>query len=88
MADVMIRVDERTRELISRLAEQDHSTLGQEVARLAEREIMLREFRTGYERLMADPEAWADYVRERDEWLDADLTGVDGAPDEYPEYRR
>lgn len=27
----------------------------------------------GYERLRQDPEAWSDYVNERDEWVNARL---------------
>lgn len=27
----------------------------------------------GYERLRQDPEAWSDYVNERDEWVSARL---------------
>ncbi len=29
----------------------------------------------GYERLRQDPEAWSDYVSERDEWVDTRLVG-------------
>ena len=83
----MIRVDQQTRDRLAALAEQDHRTLGEEVSHMVERESMAREFRAAYARLMADSEAWADYVGERDEWLDADLTDLSAsASEEYPEY--
>ena len=83
----MIRVDQRTRDLLAALAEQDHRTLGEQVAHLAERETMARAFHAGYRRLMSDPGAWDNYLRERDEWLDAPMADAPGAADEeYPEY--
>jgi hypothetical protein len=83
----MIRVDQRTRDQLAALAEQDHRTLGEQVAHLVERETMAREFHAAYGQLMADPEGWADYTQERDEWLDAALTGLPvPAAEEYPEY--
>jgi hypothetical protein len=87
MGSVMIRVDQQTRDRLAALAEQDHRTLGEEVSHMVERESMARDFRAAYERLMADPEAWADYVGERDEWLDSNLADLPtSAREEYPEY--
>lgn len=87
MGSTMIRVDQRTRDLLSALAEQDHRTLGEQVTHLVERETMAREFAAGYRKLMAAPEAWADYMHERDEWLDAPLAAPPrSAGEEYPEF--
>jgi hypothetical protein len=89
MAFTTIKVDTQTRDRLADLAKRDGVTLGEEVARLAERgerERFLHEVRAGYARLQEDPTAWADYQTEQEMWERASLADLGAAAQEYPEY--
>jgi len=91
MSDTTIRLDSAVRDKLRALADEDHVTLGELLARLAEREQYQREMRRAnlvMERMeREDPQAWRDYL--------AELRGFEGgtardglsdAAAEWPEY--
>jgi hypothetical protein len=91
MSDTTIRLDTAVRDKLRALAEEDHVTLGDLLARLAEREQYQREMRRANEVMermqREDPAGWSEYVSEL-RTLDAG-TASDGLSDaaiEWPEY--
>ena len=91
MSDTTIRLDTAVRDKLRALAEEDHVTLGDLLARLAEREQYQREMRRANEVMeqiqREDPEGWRDYVSEL-RTFDTGTAG-DGLGDataEWPEY--
>ena len=91
MSDTTIRLDSAVRDKLRALADEDHVTLGDLLARLAEREQYQREMRRANEVMermeREDPQAWQDYRSE--------LRGFEGgtardglldAAAEWPEY--
>ncbi len=79
----LIRVDEKTRDRLAKMAEQDQMSIGEVVTTLtkkAERDRFWKNVHEGYARLRADPEAWAEYQAEVRVW---DVTLMDGL-EEYP----
>jgi hypothetical protein len=91
MSETTIRVDSRVRDQLRALAEEDHTTLGSLLKRLAEREQYQREMRRANElmRVMEreTPDEWHEYVDELStvgEGTSAD--GLSDAAAEWPEY--
>lgn len=91
MSDTTIRIDATVRDKLRALAEEDHVTLGDLLARLAEREQYQREMRHANEVMermqREDPAAWREYVSEL-RTFEAGTAG-DGLGDaaaEWPEY--
>src|SRR5215470_4286713 len=68
MSDTTIRLDSAVRDKLRALADEDHVTLGDLLARLAEREQYQREMRRANEvmdRMRGeDPAAWQEYLSE------------------------
>jgi len=91
MSDTTIRLDSAVRDKLRALADEDHVTLGDLLARLAEREQYQREMRRANEVMermqREDPQAWHDYLSELHGFERG--TTHDGLPDaaaEWPEY--
>jgi hypothetical protein len=91
MSETTIRVDSRVRDQLRALADEDHTTLGSLLERLAEREQYQREMRRANEVMRAlereRPDAWHDYLDELSAVSEG--TAADGLPDadaEWPEY--
>jgi hypothetical protein len=91
MSDTTIRIDVSVRDKLRALAEEDHVTLGDLLARMAEREQYQREMRRANEVMermqREDPAAWRDYVAElRTFEAGAMGDGLGDAATEWPEY--
>lgn len=91
MSDTTIRLDAAVRDKLRALAEEDHMTLGDLLARLAERERYQREMRRAnevMERMQRDdPDAWHDYVTDLATFEAGTIAdGVGHAEAEWPEY--
>jgi hypothetical protein len=91
MSDTTIRLDSAVRDKLRALADEDHVTLGDLLARLAEREQYQREMRRAnevMERMQREnPQAWQDYLSELRGFEGG--TARDGLADaaaEWPEY--
>ena len=91
MSDTTIRLDSAVRDKLRALADEDHVTLGDLLARLAEREQYQREMRRANEVMermeREDPRAWQDYLSELRGFEGG--TARDGLSDaavEWPEY--
>lgn len=72
-----IRVSVMQRERLRELAATRASTMAETLDAALEalrREQFYRSMATAEGELRSDPEAWADYLSERDAWLGADLT--------------
>lgn len=84
MATTSIRIGRTTHERLKQVAEKEHSSLGGVIDELLDR-YEQTEFRNAvaesYARLRSDPDAWADYKRELEEW---DAVLMDGLEDEPP----
>ena len=83
---VMIRVPPETHEQLRRLAAARNESIGKVVAAAVDRldeEQFWAEVHAAYDRLRTDPEAWASYVSEIQEW---DVAMLDGLEDEPPYY--
>lgn len=82
----MIRVDAKTRDRLAKMAEQDHTSIGDVVTALtekAERDRFWNEVRESFARLQADPEAWADYKNEMRIWEATLMDGLEEYPYDY-----
>jgi hypothetical protein len=91
MSDTTIRLDSAVRDKLRALADEDHVTLGDLLARLAEREQYQREMRRANEVMermrREDPQAWQDYLSELRGFEDgAARDGLSDAASEWPEY--
>jgi hypothetical protein len=91
MSDTTIRLDAAVRDKLRALAEEDHVTLGDLLARLAEREQYQREMRRANEVMermqREDPAAWNDYTSElRTFETGTTADGLGQAAAEWPEY--
>jgi hypothetical protein len=91
MSDTTIRLDSAVRDKLRALADEDHVTLGDLLARLAEREQYQREMRHANEVMermqREDPQAWRDYLSELREFEDGTARdGLSDAATEWPEY--
>jgi hypothetical protein len=91
MSDTTIRLDSAVRDKLRALADEDHVTLGDLLARLAEREQYQREMRRANEVMermqREDPQAWEDYRSELREFEDGTARDVlSSAAAEWPEY--
>ncbi len=91
MSDTTIRLDSAVRDKLRALADEDHVTLGELLARLAEREQYQREMRRANEvmELMEreDPQAWQDYLSELRGFEGGTVRdGLSDAAAEWPEY--
>jgi hypothetical protein len=91
MSDTTIRLDSAVRDKLRALAEEDHVTLGDLLARLAEREQYQREMRRAngvMERMQRDdPQAWQDYLSELHGFEGGTVRdGLSDASAEWPEY--
>ncbi|MBO0802336.1 MAG: hypothetical protein J2P25_04590 [Nocardiopsaceae bacterium] len=91
MSDTTIRIDSAVRDRLRLLADEDHVTLGDLLARLAEREQYQREMRRANDVMgrmqREDPAAWRDYVAElRAFEAGAAADGLSDAAAEWPEY--
>jgi hypothetical protein len=91
MSDTTIRVDSVVRDKLRALAEEDHTTLGDLLERLAEREQYQREMRRANELMErmehAEPDAWREYLDELHAFEQG--TAADGVGDpatEWPEF--
>ena len=73
-----IRVSVEQRERLRRLAEEREATMAQTLDDALEalrREHFYRGMADAEEALRSDPARWAEYVAERDAWLNPDLAG-------------
>lgn len=79
----MIRVSKETHDLLIKMAEQDHTSIGEVAAKAVkrlDRDRFWKQYNDAYTKLRADPEAWAEYQAEIRVW---DVTLMDGL-EEYP----
>ncbi len=82
----MIRVSPQTHEQLQKLAEVRNEPIGKVVAEAVERldaEQFWSEVDAAYDRLRADPDAWAAYMDEIHEWDVAMLDGLENEPPYY-----
>ena len=91
MSDTTIRLDSAVRDKLRALADEDHVTLGDLLARLAEREQYQREMRRANEVMermeREDPRAWQDYLSELRGFEGGTARdGLSDAAAEWPEY--
>jgi hypothetical protein len=91
MSDTTIRLDSAVRDKLRALADEDHVTLGDLLARLAEREQYQREMRRANEVMermdREDPQAWQDYLSELRGFEGGTASdGLSDAAAEWPEY--
>lgn len=91
MSDTTIRLDSAVRDKLRALADEDHVTLGDLLARLAEREQYQREMRHAneiMERMQRDdPQAWQEYLSElRGFEVGTTRDGLSDATAEWPGY--
>ena len=91
MSDTTIRLDSTVRDKLRALADEDHVTLGDLLARLAEREQYQREMRRANEVMermeREEPQAWADYLSELRGFEGGTARdGLSDAAAEWPEY--
>ena len=91
MSDTTIRLDSAVRDKLRALADEDHVTLGDLLAGLAEREQYQREMRRAnavMERMeREDPQAWQDYLSELRGFEGGTARdGLSDATAEWPEY--
>jgi hypothetical protein len=91
MSDTTIRLDSIVRDKLRALADEDHVTLGDLLARLAEREQYQREMRRANEVMermeREDPRAWQDYLSELRGFEGGTVRdGLSDAAAEWPEY--
>lgn len=71
-----IRVSTEQRERLRRLAQERDATMADTLDAALEslrRERFFEQMAVAEQRLRADPVAWANYVRERDAWLNPDV---------------
>lgn len=90
MSDTTIRLDSAVRDKLRALAEEDRVTLGDLLARLAEREQYQREMRRANEVMVRmqreDPQGWQEYLAElRSFEAAASRDGLGDASAEWPE---
>lgn len=74
-----IRVTTDQRDRLRKLAEQRHSTMTaalDDALEALRRNQFFEEMTASEARLQADPAAWADYVNQRDEWLNPDAASA------------
>lgn len=91
MSDTTIRLDSAVRDKLRALADEDHVTLGDLLARLAERERYQREMHRANEVMermqREDPQAWQEYVSELRGFEGGTARdGLSDATSEWPEY--
>ena len=91
MSDTTIRLDSAVRDKLRALADEDHVTLGDLLARLAEREQYQREMRRANEVMermqREDPQAWQAYLSELRGFEGGTARdGLSDATAEWPEY--
>ena len=91
MSDTTIRLDSAVRDKLRALADEDHVTLGDLLARLVEREQYQREMRRAnavMERMeREDPQAWQDYLSELRGFEGGTIRdGLSDAATEWAEY--
>jgi hypothetical protein len=82
----LIRVDTKTRDLLAKMAEQDHTSIGEVAARAAkklDRERFWKNVNEGYARLKADPDAWSEYQAEIHLWDSTLMDGLEENPYDY-----
>lgn len=91
MSDTTIRLDTEVRDKLRALADEDHVTLGDLLARLAERERYQREMRRAndvMDRMQRDdPAAWEEYLSELQAFESGTVSdGLTAASADWPEY--
>jgi multidrug resistance efflux pump len=91
MSDTTIRVDSAVRDRLRALADEEHVTLGDLLARLADRERYQREMRRANDVMdrmrREDPVAWQEYLSELYSFeAGAADDGLAAASAEWPEY--
>ena len=91
MGDTTIRLDSAVRDKLRALADEDHVTMGDLLAHLAEREQYQREMRRANEVMermeREDPRAWRDYLSELRGFEGGTARdGLSDAAAEWPEY--
>jgi hypothetical protein len=82
MTTSTVRVSAHSREMLLRLTKRSGRSMQQVIEDALdeyERQQYFAEMQAGYERLRADPEAWAEYQAELEEW---DAVLADGLEDE------
>lgn len=85
-ATSLIRVSNETRDKLVRIAEFQHSSIGEVVevaAAKLERELFWQQVNEAYARLKADPVAWAEYQEELKFWDAMSGDGLEDYPYEY-----
>jgi len=91
MSDTTIRVDSAVRDKLRALAEEDHTTLGDLLERLTEREQYQREMCRANELMErmahAEPDAWHEYLDELHAFEQGAVAdGLGDAATEWPEF--
>jgi hypothetical protein len=91
MSDTTIRLDGAVRDKLRALADEDHVTLGDLLARLADRERYQRDMLRANEIMdqmsRSDPAAWQEYLGELSEFeLGTASDGLAPAAVEWPEF--
>jgi hypothetical protein len=79
-ATAQTRITEETRERIARLAEQTGKSQQEVIdvaVRIYERELFLTQVNEGYAALRGNDAAWADELKEREEWDGALSDGIE-----------
>jgi hypothetical protein len=89
MVMTSMQLDSGLRDRLAEIAEHDFEgvTLGEAVRRLV-REHEIKLIMAQYEKLRANPEEWASYQAELDEWDSTASDGIPDARDEYPEHNQ
>ncbi len=85
-ATALIRVSVETRNKLAKFAEEDQKSIGELVEAAAnkiERDRFWKNYREGFEKLKADPEAWAEYQDELKLWDGQPWDGLEEYPYEY-----
>jgi predicted DNA-binding protein len=80
--DTTVRIDQQHREYLKEMSGmlgKPASTVLQEAIRQYRTKVFLEEVNRAYSRLRKDEKAWAEYMREIEEW---DVTLADGLEDE------
>jgi hypothetical protein len=67
-----VRIDLATHGLLMKMSEETGKSLGHVISEAAaelEQRMFMRRLNEDYRRMRSNPEEWAGFVRERDEWL-------------------
>lgn len=88
MSSVTVRIDDQSRETLRELSGLSGQSMQEVLHQAVEayrRRVFLEQVNAAYGKLKADPKAWAELQRERDEW---DATLGDGLDRRRPRLKR